>query len=78
MTSVETPYIHCDCSDCGFSRIRGPCYLEEFHHDKDNYFLNEERQRQQETFEYKCYSNMCEKVAGDKRHYVSVTHITMV
>ena len=46
-------YIYCNCSDCGFERVKGPCYLEEYFADKDNAFLNEERTRQRQTEGYK-------------------------
>ena len=78
MTTIETPYICCDCSDCGFSRVRGPCYLEEYFSNKDNYFLNEERVRQQETIGFKVYSKMCQQITEDKKQFVSVMRISIV
>lgn len=26
----ENNYIHCNCSDCGHERVKGPCYLEKY------------------------------------------------
>mgnify|MGYP001326291093 FL=1 len=36
-------YIFCDCSDCGSTRVIGPCYLEEFYQGISNIFLNDVR-----------------------------------
>lgn len=33
----EHNYIHCNCSDCGYDRVKGPCYLEKFFSKKNIY-----------------------------------------
>jgi hypothetical protein len=39
-------YIFCDCSDCGNTRIKGPCYLELYYKNmQSKNYLNQLRRR---------------------------------
>jgi hypothetical protein len=71
-------YIHCDCSDCGFARLKGPCLLEEYYTNKSHIYMDNIRKQQQQTQEYKNYEKMCERVAGNKFNFVSVLQVTRV
>ena len=43
-------YVFCDCSDCGNSRVKGPCYLEIYYNNlKSQHHLNELRRRNTKT-----------------------------
>ena len=81
----EENYIYCNCSDCGFERVKGPCYLEEYFADKDNAFLNEERTRQRRTEGYKRqterYKNNMKyrkEEACCPYNFLSICHISIV
>ena len=75
---MDNTYIMCDCSDCGFSRIRGPCLLETIFKNKDHITMDGIRTDQQNTNEYKAYVHMCETIAGSKTNFVSVNRVSVV
>ena len=71
-------YIFCNCSDCGFSRIRGPCLIETTFRNKDHVTMDKIRINQQNTNGYKAYVHMCETIAGSKSNFVSVSRVSVV
>ena len=74
----EENYIYCNCSDCGFERVKGPCYLEEYFADKDNAFLNEERTRQRQTEGYKNNMKYRKEATVSPYNFLSICHISLV
>lgn len=66
-------YIHCDCTDCGFSRYTGPCILE-------NTFLNNDidinkiRDWQKQTKKYQEYK----QIAKNKPEFTSVLRVSVI
>jgi hypothetical protein len=67
-------YIFCDCSDCGHSRVKGPCYLETYYADKSNLFVKTVRTQQKEL---KGFPNTFYKI-DDEYIKNSVLQVTLV
>ena len=72
--------IECDCSDCGFGRVRGPCMLEEYYSNESNEFLNEMRTLRKKNPEnnLRYRKNRPNTLLNTTRILLSISHISIV
>jgi hypothetical protein len=70
-------YIFCDCSDCGNSRVNGPCYLEKHFIGKPHHFIAKVR-REQIKMEKRGVPSTCIVVGDNNLIKDSVLRVSVV